>query len=85
MNKPEHIKQLELVLSNDAARYLYLVSLISADRLVTKEACEGSLNVFNLINDNLHIMNLTDEIKTELLEFVKNGLEIVNREIKNFN
>ena len=48
---PEHIKQLELVLSNDAIRYLYLVSLISADTLVNKEACEGSLNVFNLIRD----------------------------------
>ena len=81
---PEHIKQLELVLSNDAARYLYLVSLISADTLVTKEACEGSLNVFNLIKDYLHIMNLTDEVKNELLEYIEKGIVIVNSELKRF-
>ena len=81
---PEHIKQLELVLSNDAIRYLYLVSLISADTLVNKEACEGSLNVFNLIKDNLHIMNLTDEVKNELIEYIEKGIVIVNSELKRF-
>lgn len=84
MNTPEHIKQLEMILSNDAYRYLYLISLISADTLVTKEACEGSLNVFNLIKENMHIMNLTDEVKSELYEFVEKGIEIVNKTSENF-
>lgn len=84
MNTPEHIKQLEMVLSNDAYRYLYLISLISADTLITKEACEGSLNIFNLIKENMHIMNLTDEVKSELYEFVEKGIEIVNNELKRF-
>ena len=80
----EYIKRLELVLSNDAVRYLYLVSLISADTLSSKEACEGSLNVFNLIKDNLHIMNLTDEVKNELIEYVERGIAIVNKELTRF-
>lgn len=84
MNKPEHIKQIEMVLSNDAYRYLYLISLVSADTLVTKESCEGSLNIFNLIKENMHIMNLTDEVKSELYEFVEKGIVIVNSEIKRF-
>ena len=80
----EYIKRLELVLSNDAVRYLYLVSLISADTLSSKEACEGSLNVFNLIKDNLHIMNLTDEVKNELIEYIEKGIDIVNKELTRF-
>ena len=81
---PEYIKRLELILSNDAVRYLYLVSLIGADTLVSKEGCEGSLNVFNLIKDNLHIMNLTDEVKDELIEYVEKGITIVNNELTRF-
>ena len=81
---PEYIKRLELILSNDAFRYLYLVSLISDDTLASKDACEGSLNVFNLIKDNLHIMNLTNEVKDELIEYVEKGINIVNKELTRF-
>ena len=81
---PEYIKRLELILSNHAVSYLYLFSLISADTLASKKACEGSLNVFNLIKDNLHIMNLTDEVKNELIEYVEKGIDIVNKELTRF-
>lgn len=81
MKKELDAKEIEYIL-NTGMRYLFLVSLISSDSLNSKEDCEESLYILNLINDNIDKLQVNDI--DSLREFVKNGLEIVNREIENY-
>lgn len=75
-------KQIENILNNEAMRYLFLVSLISADTLVTENDCNNSLQVLNFIKDNVNIMNLSDEVKIEVMEYAVKGISIVSNEIE---
>lgn len=75
-------KQIENILNNEAMRYLFLVSLISADTLVTENDCNNSLQVLNFIKDNVNIMNLSDEVKIEVMEYAVKGISIVSKEIE---
>lgn len=75
-------KEIEKVLNHDALRYLFLVSLISADTLLTEKDCNNSLQVLNFIKDNVNVMNLTDEIKAEVMEYAVKGISIVSTEIE---
>lgn len=75
-------KQIENILNNEAMRYLFLVSLISADTLVTENDCNNSLQVLNFIKDNVNIMNLSDEVKNEVMEYAVKGISIVSNEIE---
>lgn len=78
------IKERVIEIINDKQfRYLFLASLISAEVLVTKEACEKSLEVLTFIKDNAD--NFYTGNKDELFKLVNEGLEIVNRDIKQFN
>lgn len=74
---------IEKILANDITRYLFLVSLISSDSLSTKDDYLNSLETFDYIYNNMNEMNsLTDEIRTELIEFIFKGKEIINRGLK---
>lgn len=74
---------IEKILANDITRYLFLVSLISSDTLSTKDDYLNSLETFDYIYNNMNEMNsLTDEIRTELTEFIFKGKEIINRGLK---
>ena len=78
-----HAETIEQILANDIARYIFLVSLISSDTILTKDDCLNSLETFDYIYNNMNEMNsLTDEIRTELTEFVFKGKEIINRNLK---
>ena len=81
MKKELNVQEIENILNGDI-RYLFLAILISSDSLNCKEDCEDSLYILNLINDNIDKLQVKDI--DSLREFVKNGLEIVNREIKNY-
>lgn len=73
---------IEKVLSNESIRYLFLVSLISYDALITKDDCIKSLEVLDFISANLSEMDLlTDEIRKEVIKFVSEGKEIVSRDL----
>lgn len=64
---------------------LFLVSLVSADALTSKESCEHSLKVLTSIKTYLNRDNISKEIdKDRILRFVEEGIEIVNRDIKQF-
>ena len=74
---------IEKILANDITRYLFLVSLISSDTLSTKDDYLNSLETFDYIYNNMNEMNsLTDEIRTELTEFIFKGKEIINIVLK---
>ena len=74
---------IEKILANDITRYLFLVSLISSDTLSTKDDYFNSLETFDYIYNNMNEMSsLTDEIRTELTEFIFKGKEIINIVLK---
>ena len=74
---------IEKILANDITRYLFLVSLISSDTLSTKDDYLNSLETFDYIYNNMNEMSsLTDEIRTELTEFIFKGKEIINIVLK---
>ena len=74
---------IEKILANDITRYLFLVSLISSDTLSTKDDYLNSLETFDYIYNNMNEMNsLTDEIRTELTEFIFKGKEIIKTGLK---
>lgn len=75
-------KEIENVLNNDALRYLFLVSLISSDVLLTENDCNNSLQVLNFIKDYSKDMNLSDAVKEEVVEYAVKGISIVSNEIE---
>lgn len=75
-------KEIENILNNEALRYLFLVSLISADTLLTEDDCNNSLQVLNFIKDYSKDMNLSDAVKEEVIEYAVKGITIVSNEIE---
>lgn len=75
-------KQIEDILNHEAMRYLFLVSLISADTLVTEDDCNNSLNILNFIKDNITELNISEEIRNEVIEYAVKGISIVSNEIE---
>lgn len=66
-------------------RYLFLSSLISPDRLINKERCVESLEKIKFLIDNLELFDLNDDIKKETLNFLNGGIEIIERDLVEFN
>lgn len=64
------------------ARYLFLVSLISSDRLLSEGDCVRSLNIINFILDNIDLFDFNEVLKEEVTKFLKDGLKIVKRDLK---
>lgn len=70
-------------LHENGMMYLYLVSLISADTLISVENCDKSIHQLKLIMDNLPSSNIPDDKKSEYLDYCKDGLLICERDKKN--
>lgn len=78
------IEKLQDILSNDSFNWLYLASLISADTLTSKEACIESLNRLNFIKDNLEKLDLSEDLKNRLPDYITKCIDIVNRDLKEY-
>lgn len=77
-------EKLQEILSSDFA-WLYLASLISADVLDSKEKCVESLNKLNFIKDNIEKLELSEEIRNKILDYSIKGIDIVNRDLKQYD
>lgn len=66
-------------------RYLFLASLVSADRLINKERCIESMEKIKFLIDNIELFDLNDNIKKDTLSFLNSGLEIAERDLASFN
>jgi hypothetical protein len=71
-------------LNNDAARYFYLVSLISSDSLVDVESCDLSIEHQKFLIDNINLFDIDDKIRKEVMKYAKKGLLIAKRDRKMF-
>jgi hypothetical protein len=78
-----NIEKLQEILSSDFA-WLYLASLISADVLDSKEKCIESLNKLNFIKDNIEKLELSEEIRNKIINYSIEGIDIVNRDLKEY-
>ena len=69
---------------DDSFLYMMLVSVISADNVMTIEEAEEGLSFLSLFQQELQKSDKTQEEKDKLLEFVKKGKEILKQDIDNF-
>ena len=70
--------------NEDGLIYLILVSLISADTLLTAEDCETSIEYLKELQENIPLTSLPDSKKEEYLEFCKKGLDICEGDLLRF-
>lgn len=87
-NKPlfefcRNIWSYKMALESDM-RYLFLCSLISADSLVDAKSCEISIDKMNFMLKNIELFDFDDERKKEIVKFLKDGLKIAKRDLKDF-
>lgn len=67
---------------NSENRHFFLVSLISSDNILNKEDAIESLEIVNYINDNIDNFDLTNEIKSEVIEYINKAKDILENECK---
>ena len=60
---------IEKILANDITRYIFLVSLISADTILRKDDCLNSLETFDYIYNNMNVIQY--ESDSEPFKFVE--------------
>ena len=85
-NSKEEVSFKDLVetLHANGMMYFYLVSLISADTLVSAENCEKSIYQLNLVIESLADAEIPDVDKEKYLDYCKKGIEICENDKKNF-
>lgn len=76
-------EKLQEIISSDFV-WLYLASLISSDVLDSKEKCTESLNKLNFIKDNIDKLELSEEIRNKIIDYSIKGIDIVNRDLKEY-
>lgn len=83
-NEEVSFKELIETLHTNGMLYFYLVSLISADTLISVENCEKSIYQLNLTKKSLEEAEIPDVDKAKYLDYCKNGLEICEKDKNNF-
>lgn len=73
-------KELIESLHESGMMYLYLVSLISADTLISVENCEKSIHQLKMVRDNLGDANIPDVDKVKYMKYCADGLLICERD-----
>lgn len=74
---------LNLILSNEETRYMFLGSLISTDSLVDKHAYKENISICNFIKNNIKLMKF-DDINDEgkIIRHINETLEILVKEFE---
>ena len=70
------------IFENETSRYMFLVSLISADSLTDVEACDETIEIARFILDHIDLLILEDAVKKELIEKLTKAIRIANRDKK---
>lgn len=80
----KHLYVLYNILVNNDIRYYYLVSLISSDEVYDVKTGKRAMDELLFIKDNLKYLVLEENIKEEVMKYVRKGIRIVKRDIKDF-
>ena len=81
----DDINTLEKIFESEPMRFMFLIGLISSDNIVDKKTCQESIEQLEFIDKNINSMQLTDELKKQVMECVNNGLNILHNDLINFN
>ena len=81
----DDINTLEKIFENEPMRFMFLIELISSDNIVDKKTCQESIEQLEFLDKNINSMQLTDELKKQVMEYVNNGLNILHNDLINFN
>ncbi len=72
------------ILDDETTRNIFLVSLMSADSLIDKYACDESIEISSFILNNIDLFVLEDNVKETVIKYLKDAIEISNKEKNNF-
>ena len=75
---------IEKMLTNVELRYLYLVSLISSDNIYDCETAHKAMEELTFLKQNLHYLNLDDDVLKEVKRYINKGIRIIKNDIKNY-
>lgn len=75
---------IEKMLANVQLRYLYLVSLISSDSIYNFETAEKAMEKIRFLKQNLHYLNLSDDVLKEVKRYINKGMRIIKKELKEY-
>ena len=75
---------IEIMLTNVELRYLYLVSLISSDNIYDFETAHKAMKELTFLKQNLHYLNLDDDVLKEVKRYINKGIRIIKNDIKNY-
>lgn len=75
---------IEKMLTNVELRYLYLVSLISSDNIYDFETAHKAMEELTFLKQNLHYLNLDDDVLKEVKRYINKGIKIIKNDIKNY-
>ena len=82
MKEKEQIELYERIFSNDSDRYFILASLVTSDGLYSIEDYNKRLEQITFIKKHIDEMNLYDNVKKEVMKYVKKAEKILKKEMK---
>jgi len=72
------------IFDNETTRSMFFASLVSADWLIDKHACEETINVANFILTNIDLFALEDDIRENIIKYSKDTIEIAKQDMKEY-
>lgn len=72
---------IEKMLTNVELRYLYIVSLISSDNIYDFETAHKAMEELTFLKQNLHYLNLDDDVLKEVKRYINKGIRIIKNDI----
>ena len=84
MKDKEQIELYERIFSNDSNRYFILGSLVTSDGLYSIEDYNKRLEQITFVKTHIDEMNIHDDVKKEVIKYVKKAEKILKKEMKDF-
>lgn len=79
-NYTERLERISQILKGEF-KFLYLVALISSDKIVDKDSANDSIEKLQFIKDNIRMLNLDMEDRKQIEKFVDDGMEICKQNL----
>lgn len=73
------------ILKDKSIKYLFLVSLISSDNILSIEDAEKALALIDDVESAINEGDVSDDIKKEVEKYIINGRKILKQDIERFN
>ena len=84
MEKKDRLKKLIKNIKDKDLLYFFMGSAISADTLLSNEACEKSKELLQLIIETTPELDLSEEERNKIIDYCNRGIDICDNEINNF-